>query len=781
MGAAALASLALAHPAMAAQVRFVNADATAGAVKLRVGKATTGNASASGAASTWISTKGGVIALRALQGRTLLLTRKVRVKADERVTVALTRVGPKRRLVLVREPAVTDPAAASLRLVSLAAGTPLTLAADGLPIVRNLPAGRASMVVPYPSLGPARLTLRRGSQVLATLDAELPGGVLTVLAAVPSGRGIRLAALPRSAAAPRATVTPSVTSTRALNVVETGDLLTCQRGTWAPASGLTFAYEWLRDGDLIAGATAATYRLAGTADADREITCRVTARSATGGSVRRLAANGATLPPLPVVNPDSPPTVQGVPDAGQTVTCDAGQWTGARSFAYAWLRNGTAIDGATDADYPVVQADDAQQLTCRVTAENRAGTAAAASIAVQPGDTPGNVNAPQVMALFKDGTAVASTDGTWSPADGLAFTYAWLRCDAAGLDCTVIDGATASSFTPGAADVGSTLRVRVIATRAGFASSPADSDASASVAPLSTGAPTISGTTRDGGLLTAGTGQWNTVTGLDFTYLWESSANGTDWTAAGTAATRALLPADVGLLFRITVGASKGGSAETLATSGQTARVSPLATGAPAITGTLRDGQVLTAASPDADWNGATGLSRTYVWESAPDGTTWTTVQTATTTSATNAFTLRAADVGKTLRVTVTASKSGSAGTQSSASPDTGGVSPIWVGATPARPGGTAVDGSTLTAPALSEGDWSGSATTTLAYQWQRCDPTCDDIAGATAATYALQPADVGTRISVILLGSAAGGPTPARRPARPRPSWSRRSTRCCR
>ncbi len=99
------------------------------------------------------------------------------------------------------------------------------------------------------------------------------------------------------------------------------------------ASGLTFAYEWLRDGDLIAGATAATYRLAGTADADREITCRVTARSATGGSVRRLAANGATLPPLPVVNPDSPPTVQGVPDAGQTVTCDAGQWTGARSFA----------------------------------------------------------------------------------------------------------------------------------------------------------------------------------------------------------------------------------------------------------------------------------------------------------------------------------------------------------------------------------------------------------------------------------------------------------------
>lgn len=61
---------------------------------------------------------------------------------------------------------------------------------------------------------------------------------------------------------------------------------------------------------------------------------------------------------------------------------------------------------------------------------------------------------------------------------------------------------------------------------------------------------------------------------------------------------------------------------------------------------------------------------------------------------------------------------------------------------------GTDQQGQTI---AASTGTWT-NAPTTYAYQWQHCDAAganCADIAGATAATYAVTPADVGTTLRV--------------------------------
>jgi hypothetical protein len=43
----------------------------------------------------------------------------------------------------------------------------------------------------------------------------------------------------------------------------------------------------------------------------------------------------------------------------------------------------------------------------------------------------------------------------------MSFTYQWLRCDAGGANCAEIGGATASTYTLQAGDVGDTIRVRV--------------------------------------------------------------------------------------------------------------------------------------------------------------------------------------------------------------------------------------------------------------------------------------------------------------------------------
>jgi L-fucose isomerase-like protein len=62
------------------------------------------------------------------------------------------------------------------------------------------------------------------------------------------------------------------------------------------------------------------------------------------------------------------------------------------------------------------------------------------------------------------GKALRTTSGTWSTS--ATFTYQWLRCSATFTDCTNIPGATATSYTIRAADVGHLLAANVTATNA---------------------------------------------------------------------------------------------------------------------------------------------------------------------------------------------------------------------------------------------------------------------------------------------------------------------------
>src|SRR5206468_1685230 len=71
---------------------------------------------------------------------------------------------------------------------------------------------------------------------------------------------------------------------------------------------------------------------------------------------------------------------------------------------------------------------------------------------------------------------------------------------------------------------------------------------------------------------------------------------------------------------------------------------------------------------------------------------------------------------------------------------------------------GTAQQGQTLTA---GSGTWSGTTPLSYAYQWSRCNSTggsCALVSGATASSYLLGAADVGSTMRVSVTASNSAG-----------------------
>ena len=169
----------------------------------------------------------------------------------------------------------------------------------------------------------------------------------------------------------------------------------------------------------------------------------------------------------------------------------------------------------------------------------------------------------------------------------------------------------------------------------------------------------------------------------------------------------------------------------------------PVNTSAPAISGTLRVGQVLTALS---GWSGTGEIDFTYQWQRCDaSGANCAGIGGATSQS----YLLVSADAGATIRVSVTATNSSGTATAVSA------VTTVVL-QPPAAPSarvapsvtGPAVVGAALTAGA---GSWNGDTPIAYAYQWQRCTlaGSCSDIAGARGASYTPSAVDSGKQVRV--------------------------------
>jgi hypothetical protein len=93
---------------------------------------------------------------------------------------------------------------------------------------------------------------------------------------------------------------------------------------------------------------------------------------------------------------------------------------------------------------------------------------------------PQNVSPPTITGTAQQGQTLTEHDGTWTN-EPTSFAYQWQRCDSSGANCAPVSGATAQTYVLGAPDVGSTMRVSVIAINGGGSSAPAISAQSAVV------------------------------------------------------------------------------------------------------------------------------------------------------------------------------------------------------------------------------------------------------------------------------------------------------------
>jgi 5-hydroxyisourate hydrolase-like protein (transthyretin family) len=89
--------------------------------------------------------------------------------------------------------------------------------------------------------------------------------------------------------------------------------------------------------------------------------------------------NVSLVPQAP--NNTSAPVASGTPAVGQTLSCSNGSWSGISTigYSYKWLRDGSAIEGATASSYVVQPADQGHGLSCEVTATNSKGHSSAKS------------------------------------------------------------------------------------------------------------------------------------------------------------------------------------------------------------------------------------------------------------------------------------------------------------------------------------------------------------------------------------------------------------------
>ena len=190
-----------------------------------------------------------------------------------------------------------------------------------------------------------------------------------------------------------------------------------------------------------------------------------------------------------------------------------------------------------------------------------------------------------------------------------------------GTDEADIASANSSTYTLGAADLGTTLKVKVTfdddASHTEMLTSAATAAVSAAPNTLATGAPTITGTAQVGQTLTASTtgiADADGLTSVSYTYQWIRVATDNTETniSSATASTDTLVAADQGTTVKVRVTFDDDASHTEMLTSAATAAVSAapntLATGAPTITGTAQVGQTLTASTTgiaDAD-----GLAR---------------------------------------------------------------------------------------------------------------------------------------------------------------------------
>ena len=266
--------------------------------------------------------------------------------------------------------------------------------------------------------------------------------------------------LPDISLAPQPTIEGSA-------VFGNGGALEAVPGTWD--TGVSFAYQWLRNGAEISGQQTSRYVLSAS-DVGQQITVRVTGTRSGFSSAARESASvrPTTLPQL-----QAPASVEssGQPEVGKALTALPGKWDTGVQLTYEWFVEGTRIAGATSSTYTPTASDSDRRIRFVVTGS-------------KPGFISSSVRSPDYRVALQKlspapvptvslptghlvGQQISATPGTWD--SGTVLEYSWLR------NGKSIPGATSRLYTITEEDAGQSLSVRVTGSKPKFERQSAES------------------------------------------------------------------------------------------------------------------------------------------------------------------------------------------------------------------------------------------------------------------------------------------------------------------
>ena len=583
-----------------------------------------------------------------------------------------------------------------------------------------------------------------------------------------------------------------------------GESLTASTTGISDADGLanaSFTYQWLADDIAISGATNSTYTpVAGDAGKAIKVTVSFTDDAGNEESVTSAATAAVTQSPLTASTHDVPESHDGAtaftfelrfseePGGGfsattlrdQALTVSGGTITNVRQ-----LETGKNLkweitlqpSGNEEVTVILLPTIDCAALGAICTGDGRGLSVGRAILVLGPPNSAAS-GAPTINGTAQVGEILTASTSGISDADGLAnasFTYQWLADDAD------INGATTSSYTLVAGDVGKVIKVTVSFTDDDGNEESVTSAATTAVTltggstnslgqsnqedvqenSAATGAPTINGTVQVGETLTTSTSGISDADGLtnaSFTYQWladDADING------ATTSSYTLVAGDVGKVIKVTVSFTDDDGNEESVTSAATAAVTQ-----PPLTATFHDG-------PSSHDGSAAFTFELWFSEEPADGFSYTRVRDhAFTVAEGSVSNVRRLEPGKNVKweITVTPDSDADVTITVNATTDcsaedaicnadggklSGGLELVVPGPQENSPAtgaptinGTAQVGETLTASTSGISDADGLANASFTYQWLADDT---EIAGATGSTYTLAAADVGKAIKVTV------------------------------
>jgi hypothetical protein len=470
---------------------------------------------------------------------------------------------------------------------------------------------------------------------------------------------------------------PEATVTVAPN--GSGTLVATVNGITEPPT-VTYKYQWYRDDTAITGKTASSYALS-SSDNGKDVWVRVTISKAAAGSTTytTIVRDSARIDYSIVVDPVEPPYLS---SSDATVGGSiALYWMNfdtkdgdlaAPTIKYQWLRNGSAITGATNENYQFVAADYNTKIGVRLTV-SAPGYAALVYTLTYPSLIGKGVTSVPLVEVVPAGAGRIKAQlqaGTLTPsAPAPTFTYQWYRDNPAdSAPAAKITDATSSTYTLTSSDRGREITVQVVMKRTNFTvpsmtlARPPETDYTIQAA--SGAKPTISGTVAVGQQLTATPPAYFEADGTTplgptptLTYTWYR--NGTA-ISGQTADVYTLTASDRGTKITVKVKATLPGRlAHTSAVSTATASVAY---------GTLDDGSLTLSTESNTTiypkvqvkFTGTVvtpGVTYTYQWyrDNPADLTAPAAISGATAAS----YTLTSADSQREVSVVVTMKKTG--------------------------------------------------------------------------------------------------------------------------